>query len=365
VEKIAQFGKSIGKKLLLLVASLLVALILIEILLRAIGYSPAVTSPLTAFHQADSRLGWIGTPHHTSRFKTLNFDAIVETDSAGFRKGASSVTPAQGASDVWILGDSTVWGWGVSNEEMFTSVLQEKTGAEIRIRNFGMNAYGTLQESLLLEKLLSENEPPAKLILMVCGNDFTDNLTDQGGARPFLEISNTDTPPTVANLPVEREIGGAVATLTRHSHAMSFLFYCSSLVKQIRKRGEHEDMFANSWKQADKTPKGKAKKPLPTEQIKAMRFALEKIDTICSEHSIDWDIISFPQATTRYAKPATTLALEEIATGLKAELIDLESSMGEDRQKYYIGNGDFHWNAAGNSKAAEVLVEQLGPGLGL
>ena len=124
-------------------------------------------------------------------------------------------------------------------------------------------------------------------------------------------------------------------------------------------------MFASSWKQADRVPKGKAKKPLPSDQIEAMRFSLEKINTLCSEHDIEWNIISFPQATTRYAKPATTLALEEIAPDLKTEMIDLESSMGENRQEYYIGNGDFHWNAAGNQKAAEVLIEQLGPRLGL
>lgn len=365
MEKIAQVAKSIGKKLLLLGASLLIALVLIEILLRVVDYSPASTSPLTAFHQADSRLGWIGTPNHTSRFKTLNFDATVETDGEGFRKNSSSVTPAQDAPEVWILGDSTVWGWGVNNDEMFTSVLQEKAGSEIRIRNFGMNAYGTLQESFLLERLLGENEPPAKVILMVCGNDFTDNLTDQAGARPYLNLTGADGQPVIENLPVERNIGGVAATLSRHSHAMSFLFYCSSLVKQIRKRGEHEDMFASSWKQADRIPKGKAKEPLPSDQIEAMRFSLKKIDALCSEHDIEWNIISFPQATTRYAKPATTLALEEIAPDLKAEMIDLESSMGENRQEYYIGNGDFHWNAAGNQKAAEVLIEQLGPRLGL
>ena len=311
--KIAQVGKSIGKKLLLLGASLLVALVLIEILLRVVDYSPASTSPLTAFHQADSRLGWIGTPNHTSRFKTLNFDVTVETDGEGFRRNTSPVTPTQDAPEVWVLGDSTVWGWGVNNNEMFTSVLQEKTGPGIRVRNFGMNAYGTLQEGFLLEKLLNENEPPGKLLLMVCGNDFTDNLTDQDGARPYLRIPDTNTPPTVENLPVERSIGGPIATITRHSHAISFLFYCSSLIKQIRKRGQHEDMFANSWKQADKVPKGKAKDPLPSDQIEAMRFSLGKIDALCREHDIEWNIISFPQATTRYAKPATTLALEEIA----------------------------------------------------
>lgn len=351
-----------GKKLLLLGISLLVAFVLVEILLRVVGYSPAVTSPLTAFHQADEQLGWVGTPNHTSRFKTLNFDALVETDDEGFRKVVSSVTPPPEAPEIWLLGDSTTWGWGVSNEEMWASVLQEKIGSAARIRNFGMNAYGSLQEALLFERLLEERDAPRTMLLMVCNNDFTDNLTDQDGARPYVIVSESGEAPTIANRPVERKIGGLAATIAKHSYAVSFVFYCSSLVKQIRKRGEHEQMFAESWEQADKTPKGKAKKPLPDEQIEAMRFAFQEIDALCRKHEIDWKVIPFPQATTRFAKPATTLALEEIVSGLEAEIIDLESEMADDRRKYYIGDGDFHWNAEGNRMAAKILAERIRPG---
>ncbi|MEX2578030.1 MAG: SGNH/GDSL hydrolase family protein [Verrucomicrobiales bacterium] len=364
--KTARAAKNAGKKLVLLGISLLVALTLVEILLRVVGYSPAVSSPLNAFHEAHERLGWVGTPNHTSRFKTLNFDAIVETDTEGFRINKSSVSPDENAPEVWILGDSTVWGWGVSNEEMFSSILQEEAGPGVRIRNFAMNAYGTLQEALLLEKLLSEKEPPAKVILMVCSNDFTDNLTDKGGARPFVKLAEPGQQPTIGNQPVERKIGGKAATLKRHSHAITFLSYCTAVVKQIRKRRQHDDMFDSSWKkQADRVPKGRAKKPLPDDQIEGMRFAFEKIDALCDQHEIEWNVISFPSATTGFAKPAQTLALEEIVEDLDAELVDILSGMSENRREYYIGKGDFHWNAAGNRKAAEVLVERLGPNLGL
>ena len=59
MNRTSQFLAKVGQRLLLLAGSLLVALVVIEIILRVIGYSPAVSSPLTSFHQADERLGWI------------------------------------------------------------------------------------------------------------------------------------------------------------------------------------------------------------------------------------------------------------------------------------------------------------------
>lgn len=365
MNSLSRIAKQTGKRVFLLSLSLFIAFILIEIALRLIGYSPAVTSPLTGFHVSDDRLGWSGIPNYSARFKTLNFEAFVQLNDAGFREVTSSVTPEEGAPEVWMFGDSTTWGWGVSNGEIFADVLQEKAGPSLRIENFGMNAYGTVQEFLLFEELLGRRDPPRKVILMVCENDFADNLTDQSGARPYLKAVGTTEGFEIANLPVARRIGGASASLTRYSYAWSFLSYCSSLYKQIRTRRQYENMFTGSWETAGIVPEGVDPNRIAKEPYEAIRFAVKKFDALCRQHRIELDIISFPQVSSPYVKTSASIALEEICGDLKANLVDIESGMIEDRINYYIGGNDTHWNAAGNRKGAEVYLDRVGPRLGL
>jgi len=365
MKSLSRVASRTGKRLLLLSFSLVIACVLIEIALRLIGYSPAVTAPLTGFHVSHDRLGWSGIPNYSARFKTLNFDSFVQLNDAGFRTVTSKVTPEDGAPEVWMFGDSTTWGWGVSNGEIFADVLQEKVGSSLRIENFGINAYGTVQELLLFEELLGRRNPPEKVILMVCENDFADNLTDQSGARPCLKAVDTAEGFEIANLPVTRRIGGASASLTRFSYAWSFFSYCSSLYKQIRTRRQYEDMFTGSWETADITPEGTDPNRIAEEPYEAIRFVLQRFDALCRQHRIELDVISFPQVTSPYLKTSASVALEEICGELKANVVDIESGMSEDRIKYYIGGNDTHWNAAGNRKGAEVYMDRVGPRLGL
>ncbi len=361
----SQILPKVASRLVLLLVSAGLALGLVEILLRVLDYSPAVSGPLTGFHVADEQLGWIGIPDHRARFKTLNFDVLVETDGEGFRRVVSGVDPAEGAPEVWVLGDSTVWGWGVADGELFVDQLQELAGPSVRLRNFGINAYGTLQVLLLLERLLASRPAPAKVLLMVCDNDFDDNLSDRNRCSPCLVPAAGGEGFEIANLPVERKIGGFASNLARQSRAVSFLFYCSALAKQLRDRPAETAEMA---KAVPKKPGSKAASParIGSPKREAMEHLLGRFAARCAEHGAALDVIPFPRPAGPHLRSAASMTLEEICADLpQVNFVELETGMAEGDEVHHLGRGDFHWNAAGNRRGAEVYFGKAGPRLGV
>ena len=94
-----------------------------EVTLRVTDAVPEVESPLSGSHQSDAYLGWSGKPNLRLRFRRPEFDALVEHDAEGWRQ-PKPPRPAVPTSRILVLGDSFTWGWGVSQGQVFTDLLQ-------------------------------------------------------------------------------------------------------------------------------------------------------------------------------------------------------------------------------------------------
>ena len=84
------------------------------------------------------------------------FDIADSTDeysinSLGVRDDEESLTKP----DVVFLGDSYTMGWGVSNEETYVKLIENKTG--LKVLNAGISSYGTAREIGLLERIDTSN----------------------------------------------------------------------------------------------------------------------------------------------------------------------------------------------------------------
>ncbi|MEM8955931.1 MAG: hypothetical protein AAGD22_17375 [Verrucomicrobiota bacterium] len=102
----------LAKKIVLLLSSFLLALLLLEGILRVLQDSPTYMNPLSSSHTGDEQLGWVGVPDFSARFERPDFDVMVHMDGGGFRRKGSEVVPGEGAEDLFVLGDSFVRGWG-------------------------------------------------------------------------------------------------------------------------------------------------------------------------------------------------------------------------------------------------------------
>ena len=196
---------------ILLLASILFALVLAEIVLRAIGYSP--WRPAEAVHlQVESTEAFFGTDPLlgfalvTDRAKIsvnaltfeVNHDRLRLDDSTEvlYRRSPGA---NKGGDTVWVFGGSYTYGWGVSNSETYSNVLGEELG--IFVRNFAVPAYGTLQSTLQLNSLLkSLDETPSLVVFAHAPFHAERNV----GARSWLKTLSAYNSLGDINLPALR-----------------------------------------------------------------------------------------------------------------------------------------------------------------
>ena len=169
-------GRSHRRGVILFLISLLCALGLAELAVRMLGYSPwkpnsAVRLTLESsspFFRQDPITGFaIQTPRATISVNELSFsvqhDSVQLADSTFMLHRSATPSPASRAADVWLLGGSYTYGWGVGDKEHYPALLGDSLGA--RVYNFAVPGYGTLHSLLQLNKLLQATEIRPSLVL--------------------------------------------------------------------------------------------------------------------------------------------------------------------------------------------------------
>ena len=216
----------------LFLVTLLLCLGSMEMAIRMLSPLQRYVGPLGSFFQFDPQLGWVGIPDIDARFCKVDFDVHVRHDENGYRKKQSGELPV-GTPLVAFLGDSFTWGWGVENGQVVTDVVQACAGSSLDVRNFGVNAYGTLQESLLLRKLLSEGLRPSVVVVLVFQNDFGDTVRIDE-RRPHVEVVGSTI--QILNSPVHNDhmSDGIVRSVLDSSRLFQAIAYVSNLWKEQR-----------------------------------------------------------------------------------------------------------------------------------
>ncbi len=168
--------KALGNWLLAL-ASTVLSLAVVEVGLRLFKPDLAlepVTSHIVQFFRYDPELGWSHVPGVRGVHYQKEFSHPVSINSFGLRGPEISLKKPAGTKRIAVLGDSFTWGFGVTHEDEFTTLLQDKIpGSEVL--NFGVHGYGPVQYYLLRKKVL-EFEPDAVVIGFCLGNDFADSV---------------------------------------------------------------------------------------------------------------------------------------------------------------------------------------------
>lgn len=136
-----------------------------------------------------STTGFIIAPSIQYNLRTSEFATDIRTNSQGLRDDEESLEEP----DVLILGDSFVFGTGVSNGRTVSDCLEKQLG--LRVLNGGIPCYGTLQELRLLQDLFEQNIVAKQhvFIFFYSGNDLRNNLGYAGlRSRPYLVRGDDD-----------------------------------------------------------------------------------------------------------------------------------------------------------------------------
>ncbi len=131
--------------LCLLLAGLLVALVLAEVIVRAFyPYSRDHVIPGGIF-EMDDHLGWRLRAGGESTHRSQYFEADYSINSLGFRDRTRDPSIDTGKRRILLYGDSLVFGWGVDVEKRFSNRM-ESLRDDLEVWNLAVPGYGLDQE---------------------------------------------------------------------------------------------------------------------------------------------------------------------------------------------------------------------------
>ncbi len=149
----------------------------------------------------DETLGWRNIPN----WSATTYDRTLTINSRGLRDRERDLAKPEGMFRILVLGDSFTWGYGVSDEEIFTGRLEaglRSNGRDVEVLNAGVSGWGTDQELLYLESEGLRYSPDLVVLAFFLYND-PDNIrhsVQYGLQKPLFADTNL----TLVNVPVPK-----------------------------------------------------------------------------------------------------------------------------------------------------------------
>jgi lysophospholipase L1-like esterase len=139
---------------------------------------------------ADVAVGWAcGTesrhllrlaPHADTPHRSSEYDYVFRTNSLGLRGPDRPVAKPPGTRRIVVVGDSFVAGWGVAEEHLFTSLLEQRLNAagsvslRTEVINVGRTGTSTIRELDLYEHIGRRFSPDVVVLAVFLGNDVAE-----------------------------------------------------------------------------------------------------------------------------------------------------------------------------------------------
>lgn len=162
-------------KLAMLVAGFLIGLVLVEIVLRVVGFS------YPSFWTLDAERGWAARPGTEGRY-IKEGNAYVRINREGFRDFDHEKQSPLGTFRIAVLGDSFVEALQVELESTFWKVMEGELsvcasliGQHVEVLGFGGSGYGTAQERITYRTFVRQYQPDLVVLAFFIGNDVSDN----------------------------------------------------------------------------------------------------------------------------------------------------------------------------------------------
>lgn len=140
------------KKVLFTLISVIIIFFVVEISMNQYSQKHLL------LHKPHPSFLWEVCPGHNGRINIGGAIVFLSTDSYGFRSGEVSLKKPPGAYRIMILGDSSAFGYGVNQDEVFATVLQNMLqrkypAVKIEVINAAVMGYTTFStRNFFLEK---------------------------------------------------------------------------------------------------------------------------------------------------------------------------------------------------------------------
>jgi len=328
------------KKLILLFASVLVALVLAEIAVRTAGRGPLhVTASEVVFWQFDSLLGWSHPPRRQGIFAARHCRMHVRINSKGLRDREHRYKRRGSTKRVLVLGDSLAWGHGVEEDSRLSERLEALLGVDVI--NAGVSGYSTDQE-LLWFQTEGVRYDVDSVVLVFCGNDPGMNYKQRGyyiynKPRFVLHGDNLD----LRGVPVPKiDLVRKMAWHVRRRSALIHLI-AETLPELLARAGRTTGTEPHS-------DPGTTRSPRP---FKLTIRLMDEMRRVATDRGAQFLVVA---CSSWWRGPPSGGTYGTLIDALRADgfqVIDVDSLPGFDPARMTIPD-DGHWNASGHAFVA-------------
>ena len=337
------------------VGSVIATLLLCEVSLRAMSDFRPLRADRHFFFVHDDLLGWRHRAGAVAVFK----GAVVRINADGLRDDEVAADRGEGERRVLFLGDSQVFGDGVSSEETFVQKLEANV-RRLQALNAGVIGYGTDQQVLYYEK---NGTGFGAETTLVCLNayDLRDNVSSRvrsGYIKPLFNLAGGRL--ELVNVPISK--GSILDQSQRMLTTQSYLY---TLIDQtLLRRGLSADEGGRTQAAAEVFPPDKqmntaldVTSALLARLASAVRARGGTLAVVFLPYEMDFS------DDRRYDSLADRLVgrLEAVGRSENFPVFDLRSQLGDGRALYI---DRMHFNPEGHRRVAEALKGlMLGTGL--
>src|SRR5688572_12039087 len=190
--KYKQWMKEKLKIFLVLIFSIVFSFIGVEFFLRKINYPSHACEEMdkpeeTDFGQFDPLLGWSYIPYQQGN---ADYEKTYVFAREGFRASNKEDVSDPTKPKVLIIGDSILFGHGLSYEETIGAKLQKEL-PDYQVLNFAVQGYGTDQMYLLSQKLIEQYKPKVIISDYIYDHDSRNLNEDRRDFFACTEYSGT------------------------------------------------------------------------------------------------------------------------------------------------------------------------------
>jgi len=336
--------------LAVLMTSTVVALLLGEIGLRLMGWSPLYVSPeRIQFWKYDALLGWAHQPGQEGIFETPQFQTFVRINQKGLRDREHSYGRLNNIKRILVLGDSFAWGYGVEESKRFSQLLEKSLGVETI--NAGVSGYSTDQELLWFRNEGIKYDPDL-VILVFSGNDIGHNQQQLVYTIYYKpQFVKEEGQLILKGYPAPRTSpqGRFIYFISQHSAFANLSI--QTYFNLLSLYGKLKDNSAKASSSIDKISH-------PTRNSFEVTIALfDEMRNIAKSKDAQFLIV----ATDRWWNNPSGETYQDFIDTVKAGgflVLDVESMPGFDSEEMLIPD-DSHWSKAGHEFVAEKIKDSI------
>ncbi|NEO81414.1 GDSL-type esterase/lipase family protein [Moorena sp. SIO4G3] len=355
--------------LLLILGGIVTAILILETFAITTGFTINDYFEIThkyfyEFLQPNDKLGYIPQPNLSNFNYYWSYeakDAVINTDNNGFRNLGRDYAD----SNLYFVGDSFTWGWGIDREKTFYGILESELNHPTI--TLGIPGYGFEQYQVLFKEWVSKYKPKT-VILCLYANDLE-------AVKPLEEMKKT------------YQILGAAEyeTLDWYQKSLIYKFIIKkgllNLLKMLFTAKEARNgLILHNQRYMTYQLVGTSRDYLGSADRIQVENALSQIIDITQENQIDLLIFCIPTKESTYIEEYAQLfprridymrnylrneevgyqQLCQLAQEKKVPCVDLTKAFREKsgEAKLYF-NLDSHWNVAGHQLAAKLISETL------